>query len=269
MILPYQHNVVIPSYKQGFAQYANGSDQWRGLKAAWAPFLGPTGLKVFDWGPGKNHATLTAMDPATDWILSRDRWVLDFAGDDDYLETGIPSSDIANGNFTFSTWFKTDVADVGSDFVANRLITFRDSSTSSSIGFGQNTTFIGLFWDDGGGNWDVGTTVLSTATWYFATLTYDGITLRIYLNGIEENNFAEASLNTATSDTILIGCNTSTARLWDGKMDDIRLYDRAFSAQEVMHMYLNPYEMWQDDVSTIYKVIGSKVGPLALTGVGI
>lgn len=67
-------SLLIPSYKAGFARCAAKAEYpglWDGLVGAWAPFLGPTGLTLFDWAGRKNHGTLTNMDPATDWVASR------------------------------------------------------------------------------------------------------------------------------------------------------------------------------------------------------
>ena len=56
-------------------------------------------------------------------------------------------------------------------------------------------------------------------------MTYDGTTIKIYVDGKQEGNNTLSTLNTNTS-PLMIGRNSdSTGRDWEGWIDDVRLYD--------------------------------------------
>jgi hypothetical protein len=56
---------------------------WDGCVGAWCPSLGVSGARLFDASRLNNWATLTNMDPATDWVVSGGGYSLDFDGSND------------------------------------------------------------------------------------------------------------------------------------------------------------------------------------------
>jgi hypothetical protein len=59
----------------------------------------------------------------------------------------------------------------------------------------------------------------------------------IYINGIS-NNTTDFTITRGDTSTVLnIGRNTNNATFFDGKIDDVRIYNRALSATEVMQLY--------------------------------
>jgi hypothetical protein len=64
---------------------------------------------------------------------------------------------------------------------------------------------------------------------------YDGSTLKIYRNGELGNSSAVTGSITHTTNPLKIGTYGSTS--FDGKVDDMRVYNRALSAQEVQQLY--------------------------------
>ena len=135
-------------------------------------------------------------------------------------------------------WFKSDDAGtIGDDYVAQRLLTQRDAAASSRLAVGLNLDRIAVFYDNGTNVTQEGTTVLVADEWYHAAVTWDGTTIRLYLNGVEENNWAGGTLSTPSADTFQIACNYAATRLFDGMLDDVRLYSRALCASEVTAIY--------------------------------
>ncbi|MFB3111400.1 MAG: LamG-like jellyroll fold domain-containing protein, partial [Gemmatimonadales bacterium] len=67
-----------------------------------------------------------------------------------------------------------------------------------------------------------GTTVLTAQVWYHGAMTYDGSTVRVYLNGNEENSVAEADLVGPDPAGIQHGGGCST-RYFDGIIDEVRV----------------------------------------------
>ena len=186
-------SLIIPSYPQGFARYADQSEApelWRGLVGAWLPFLGPTGLTLHDV-LGRNSGTLTNMDPATAWVATVDKWgnpiyALDFDGTNEQIIVAhSPSigSEVQNG-LTVSMWFNSDVA-LSATGSAYRMLEKGDCYM-----FLQGTASAG---HQGGMYFTVkrsGVTyrahigiALNAAQWYYIVGTFDGQTANTYIDG--------------------------------------------------------------------------------------
>ena len=70
-------------------------------------------------------------------------------------------------------------------------------------------------------------------TWMHVAATYDGVTIRLYINGIQEGSMA-ASIAIATNSLPLsIGAQSDGQRFFQGALDQVRVYNRALSADEV------------------------------------
>ncbi|MFN7975122.1 MAG: LamG-like jellyroll fold domain-containing protein [Acidobacteriota bacterium] len=73
-------------------------------------------------------------------------------------------------------------------------------------------------------------------TWYHIAATYDGATMRIYVDGV-----LSASQNVSLPATVdngapwVLGGRSSASAPWilDGRLDDVRIYDRALNAGEI------------------------------------
>ncbi|MEV4314353.1 LamG-like jellyroll fold domain-containing protein [Actinocrispum sp. NPDC049592] len=78
-----------------------------------------------------------------------------------------------------------------------------------------------------------GTSPLPLNTWSHLTVTYNGSTMRLYVNGSEVAN-APVTGNIASSTAPLrLGGNLIWGEYFAGEMDDVRIYNRALSATEV------------------------------------
>ncbi|MCC6839647.1 MAG: hypothetical protein IT230_05755, partial [Flavobacteriales bacterium] len=81
-------------------------------------------------------------------------------------------------------------------------------------------------------------TGLGNNTWRHVVMTRTGTTVRIYLNGVLSNTASIASINLTTPSNIFIGRHgSSNMQGYSGKMDNLRLYNRAITAQEVTDLY--------------------------------
>jgi hypothetical protein len=68
-------------------------------------------------------------------------------------------------------------------------------------------------------------------TWYHVAGTYDGSTMRLYLDGLELDTYDISGTADAGNGVIL--SRTSNSEALDGLLDDVRVYDRALSAAEI------------------------------------
>ena len=74
-------------------------------------------------------------------------------------------------------------------------------------------------------------------TWIHVAATYDGATIKLYVNGVLESSLPAAITIASNTLPLAIGAQvnaTGTASRWfQGALDEARLYDRALSAEEI------------------------------------
>jgi hypothetical protein len=84
---------------------------------------------------------------------------------------------------------------------------------------------------------------LSDNQWTHVTAVYDGSTMRLYKDGVEVGTHNKTgAIATDPTVSVWIGGNPSAAtdRPWDGLIDDIRIYDRAITPQEIQTLATGP-----------------------------
>jgi hypothetical protein len=75
-------------------------------------------------------------------------------------------------------------------------------------------------------------------TWYFITVTYDRQNVKFYVNGLLNNTVPLATITPTTSHPVRIGVSTSLgAGFFNGKLDDIGIWNRALTPQEINNLY--------------------------------
>ena len=74
--------------------------------------------------------------------------------------------------------------------------------------------------------------VLTTGAWLHVAGTYDGSTMRLYLNGAEQTGAVSVSGAVGAGDGIHLSWSGGDGAL-DGLLDDVRVYNRALSAAEI------------------------------------
>jgi len=192
---------------------------------------------AYDRSPGgTNTGTISGATP----MIGKIGQALSFSG---YNYVGIPDSAALSpesGNFTVSAWVKTNVLDSGQHWIWHNY----GSNTNNLVNLTLDTSnkFITTF-RDGSGNAAVATAspVLSTGQWYHVAGVRNGTTVKIYLNGAEQGTNTNSSLGTiSVSDGTIpyIGVYADHGTFyWNGSIDEVRIYNRALSAGEVMSLY--------------------------------
>ena len=222
---------------------------------------------------GKNlHGQVHGAKYAQDEILGRG---MSFDGEDDYVS--IP--DIYLDAFTISAWLKT--TDSGS-MNNRRIFTLYDeghcyaiegntqggisvgaekmqideTTTTDMEGETDTTTSTGAEdserisseseWSKS--NWAAGAQFddydwrLKSNTWIHITVTYDGVTGRIYRNGrLREEGQIPAEGFTGTA--YIGGIDKHNGGFWRGMIDEVALFNRALTEEEVAQLFLSTGEM--------------------------
>ena len=81
-----------------------------------------------------------------------------------------------------------------------------------------------------------GTTSLATATTYHLAMTWDGSTIRVYVNGALDNSGSQASIQSVTSGLVAIGRRRTPGaeHYWDGRLAGVAAFRAALSAPRLV-----------------------------------
>jgi hypothetical protein len=78
-----------------------------------------------------------------------------------------------------------------------------------------------------------GTVALALNTWTHLAATYDGATLRLFVNGVQVSSRAVTGSLITSTGAVRIGGNTIWGEYFSGLIDEVRIYNRALTATEI------------------------------------
>jgi hypothetical protein len=78
-----------------------------------------------------------------------------------------------------------------------------------------------------------GNAALPLNTWTHVAVTYDGATLRVFINGAQAGSTAATGSIAASTGALRIGGNAVWGEYFNGLLDEVRIYNRALSAAEI------------------------------------
>ncbi|GIV98404.1 MAG: hypothetical protein KatS3mg057_3061 [Herpetosiphonaceae bacterium] len=156
---------------------------------------------------------------------------LDFDGSDDSVTIADESSFDLQGQITIAAWIKVD------SFNKNwqAIITKGDSAWRLHRYNDRDTVAFGT---SGLSNTDLeSSSSINDGQWHHIAAVYDGSRKSIYIDGALDASVA-ASGSIATNDwPVLIGENAEmSGRHFDGQIDDVRIYNRALSEEEIANL---------------------------------
>src|SRR5262249_42596446 len=85
-----------------------------------------------------------------------------------------------------------------------------------------------------------GTAALPVNTWSHLASTFDGSALRLYVNGIQVASRAQSVPIQTSSGALTIGGDGLYGQFWIGKIDEVRIYNRALTATEIQSDMVTP-----------------------------
>ncbi len=95
---------------------------------------------------------------------------------------------------------------------------------------------------DGEVNVAAGSSILPLKTWRHVGVTADGEQLQFYEDGRLVAIAPCTALATSDSDTLWFGTDASATQVWDGRIDEVALFDRALTAEEIEALYRTAQE---------------------------
>jgi hypothetical protein len=208
-----------------------------GLVGYW-PFNG----NANDQTPSGYNGTVNGATLTTD-RFGNNNSAYNFDGINDYILVNNNAS-LSPIVYSISAWVKPNGYYINGQDDANYIVgkgsDFNDGHYSlhyksisrkarASIGIGSS----GLYVDS---NADI-----NLNNWVHLISTWDGNTLRIYVNGVLENSiYSPNNVQGVNSENLYFGtmAANSTWPYWlNGKIDDIAIYNRALTQQEITNMY--------------------------------
>ena len=201
------------------------------------------GTIVFDSSGNDNTGTL--FGPT--WTAGQINGALQFDGVDDYVDAG--TLNVVGDEMTISLWARAD--SFTRSWRDNRLISKALNSREddhfwmlSTIVSGDATRLRFRLKTEGNGLTDTliaSSGDITTGEWFHAVVTYDGSMMRIYMDGQEVGSELKSGgggmISTNSSVGVNIGRNPDGYGEWDGRIDDVRIYNRALTGQEILHIY--------------------------------
>ncbi len=223
------------------------------------PFGMQGGNKAYDLSGNNNHGTLTGMaNPPTATSGWNPRG-LSFDGVNDYVSVANESNfDFERiSPFSISGWFKPSSAvmnvpvskfNTGSPYNGWQLLfnTGNDVEDAGKVTLFLNANYPGSTISV----YSTNDTRLNDGNWHYYTFTYTGSSnasgVSIYEDGVllpmttKYNTLTTSILHNAP---VYIGKRNGTDYPYAGLIDDVRIYNRALSADEIAHQYAEPYYM--------------------------
>ena len=206
-----------------------------GLVGNWR-FDRGTGTTAKDSSPFGNNGTISGAS----WVRGIFGSALEFDGVDDYVDCGSDSSlTFGTSDFSWEGWFYlNDWTDDASE--QNSLIT-RGGASHTEDGFRTAVFNDGRIWtaiSDGSFRTEIFTSagLIKLHKWYHFAVVYDrdanGI---VYINGENKKavDITGSNGSISTDRALRIGTWTPTQRLFNGKIDEVRIYNRALTPKEI------------------------------------
>ena len=193
--------------------------QGSGLVAAYS-FNATSGTVLADVSGNNRHGTL--LNSPT-WVAGRFGNALSFDGVNDYVTMG--DVDLP-GAFTVSMW--AQAKNLGSGCHGSAVMKRFDYGLEVC-----NGQMLGQVGKGAGPGWAASTsyTIPLVNVWSYYTLTYDGTTARLYVNGVLRSSATGAHVT--NNNPLMIGAWTPTSEFFSGLIDAVRIYSRALIPAEI------------------------------------
>jgi hypothetical protein len=182
---------------------------------------------------------------------------LDFSGADgsqynyppSFTATGTNYFDVASNSslrvsqFSVAAWFKTSTNFASEAFIVNKGGVGSDSAGQNqnyqiSMNSGEQIQ-VGFETGTGADFFIHSPSTYNDNQWHYAVVTYDGTTIRLYLDGIQVATKATGGVSPETSGTkpVRVAANSRvsppTSNFFTGSVDEVRIWNRALSSSEV------------------------------------
>ncbi len=218
----------------------------KGLVGFWL-FNEGHGNKVNDLSMNGNVGTLTNMafppTAASGWNPGRKGIGLNFNDVNDYVDAGNKAClDITNA-ITIGAWVKPNKLETA--YLVKKASSGLTDGYELSLSLSTNKAFFRVNQFTSSNIYRINSTTSYpiNGTWAHLVVVYDGINMKIYFNGAPDGSIAGPASILTNTDNLEIG-GPDAAEYFSGSFDEVRIYNRALNAKEIMKLYIDPYGMF-------------------------
>ena len=200
-----------------------------------------------------NTSTLTGVGKINE--------ALSFNGTTDRIDaTYIPNQSVA---FSFAAWIK-----VG-DLDTTQVIYNNSNGTNDRAAVSIDTSgrIRGSYFDGSHNGRQASDNIITAGTFIHVVYTYDGSSGNIYLDGGVNNETSVLSPTNANATALNLGSGNGS-NFFTGAMDDVRIYDKALTANQIAFIYNLGTGTESDDGQAITKIITGVVERVQFKGRG-
>jgi concanavalin A-like lectin/glucanase superfamily protein len=198
----------------------------------------PAGGLVAAYGFNEGSGTLTndvtgnghtgTLSGAT-WALGRFEGALSFDGVDDWVTvTDAATLDLTTG-MTLEAWLHPTALSGWRSAIMKETTTGLAYALYASDG----AVPTGSMSRAGVDYHAQGTAALALNTWTHVAVTYDGATLRLFVNAVERGTLAVSGSLAGSTGPLRIGGNAVWDEHFSGRIDEVRIYNRPLTATEI------------------------------------
>jgi hypothetical protein len=164
--------------------------------------------------------------------------VLSLDGLDDYVDAGNDASLNLQGSLTMAAWIKPDTFGLGS---GGRIAERGDGNTAGYVFYIYGSTLSSISYFASGGTFADARSAVTTGQWQHVAVVYDqsAATVTFYKDGSQEGSpiaYTDAPPD-SSGYSFIIGNRLDLKRTFDGLIDDLMVYGRALSADEIQQIY--------------------------------
>jgi len=153
----------------------------------------------------------------------------DFDAVDGYIDCGNSTVFNLTNTMTLSAWINPSIATADDFIIAKRWT----SNAYQMATNGSNKPSCSI-WIGGVRYNAYGTTTLTPGTWYNIIVTFDGLELKIYTNGVLEGTTSASGTIDINTDSLTIGKGlNSSIYNFNGLIDEVAIFDSAISISDV------------------------------------
>jgi PKD repeat protein len=198
-----------------------------GLVAAFG-FEELSGAKVVDASGSGNHGTLTEATRITSGRYGK---AMKFDGVNDWITVNDSASLDLTTAMTLEAWVYPTVANA----TADTILVKEDGSNSAYYLYGAEDTPQPVAGARIGGYQSPrGPSTLAANQWTHLAGTFDGQSIKLFVNGAQVAEQSVTGTIPASSGVLRIGGNAIWGEFFKGYIDEVRIYNRALSATEIV-----------------------------------
>lgn len=198
-----------------------------GLVAAYA-FNENAGMNTADASGNGNTGVLSGPQWTT---AGRNGAALTFDGQNDWVTVSNAAALNITGPCTLEAWVYPTVLPANWRTIVSKDGPARPVYYLHASGTGQRPT-TGLYIGGAERNLNGGAR-LTPNTWTHLAATYDGAVQRLYVNGVQAGSRSQTGAIATSTGPLRMGGNASYGEYFTGRIDDVRVYNRALGPTEI------------------------------------